>query len=87
MTFCQLLIAVHCYLKMLRIREGSESLFFENERLKVVDNGVTWLSCLYKTKNLFYTNFIFMCKNMDNNCASTYYQKKTEGLQTRLVKV
>ena len=27
MTFCQLLIAVLCYLKMLPIREGSESLF------------------------------------------------------------
>ena len=27
MTFCQLLISVHCYLKMLPMREGSESLF------------------------------------------------------------
>ena len=31
MTFSQLLIAVLCYLKMLPMREGSESLFCSNK--------------------------------------------------------
>ena len=39
MTFCQLLIAVVCYLKMLPMREGSESLNFVG---KYIVKHISW---------------------------------------------
>ena len=50
MTFCQLLIAVHCYLKMLPMREGSKSLFVEINMILLKNYFLFYIQSISKTR-------------------------------------
>ena len=52
MKLCQLLIAIHCFLKMLPIREGMKSFFDENKHDYVNILFIVLIVCVETNSNL-----------------------------------